>query len=70
MKANQFGTHSEQMLHALGYKTASERPECGNCKHHEYEVGGTSWSETIRYKCKKAGCAVTKSAICYEWEAR
>lgn len=71
MKANQFGTHSEQVLFRMGYKTSKERPQCGNCKQGEttFNNPGSSY-ETARYRCKKADCGVTQTAICNDWEKK
>jgi hypothetical protein len=71
MKADRCGTWAEQKMFHYGYQTASERPQCGNCKHHETTfVKPGSIYETERYKCMLIGCGVTKNAICKEWEAR
>lgn len=71
MKADQSGTSSEQRLFRMGFKTASERPQCGNCKNvNEIIKNPDSFYESLRFECKKARCAIRHNAICNEWEAR
>lgn len=70
MKANQFGTTTEKQLFHMGYKTSSQRSQCGNCKLKDITfINPETVYESERYRCKKTGFATTKTAICNEWEA-
>jgi hypothetical protein len=67
MTMNQSG----RSLLRMGYKTASQRPQCGNCKCKVVHfINPDSYCESERYRCGKGQFATTKNAICDEWEAQ
>lgn len=71
MKANQFGTATEQQLFRIGYMTAKQRPQCGNCKHIDTVfINPDAINESERNRCKKGSFATSKTAICNEWEEK
>lgn len=68
MKADRSGTTTEQRMFRAGYQTASQRSQCGNCRHG-HEVSEPN-SGAIRYGCFYMECATTKTAICNEWKQK
>jgi hypothetical protein len=70
MKADQFGTYTEQVLFRMGFQTAKERPKCAVCEHSEIDFADPgSVYEREFFRCKKANCVVQKTSICNEWES-
>jgi hypothetical protein len=73
MKADRYGTWSEQMRHHHGWQSATEADassipkdrRCGDCSAREWSE--TSW--TPRPKCAACG-ATTLLATCRDWSAR
>lgn len=50
---------------AIGYKTATQRPSCRNCKHGaEVIAEHRAPTEGPRWECARYGFGVTASAIC------
>jgi hypothetical protein len=70
MKANQFGTRTEQLMHRMGYLTISDRPKCLTCKHHEFiiRMPDTVYESSV-YRCNKGDFAISKNSICNEHAA-
>lgn len=71
MKANRFGTYTEQEVFRNGYKTSKERQaagiygtKCDNCHHLDHIPGGK------RVRCNKLDTTTTINAICNQWEAK
>lgn len=70
MKANQFGTYTEQVKFRYGYKTSKERQaagiygtKCNNCHHLDH----IPCSKHVR--CNKLDTTTTINATCNLWEA-
>ncbi|QPF74205.1 hypothetical protein G8A07_15625 [Roseateles sp. DAIF2] len=50
---------------AAGFLTATERPRCGNCKHHSMQyVDRMPPYDRAGMRCKRGGFAVSAYAIC------
>lgn len=69
MKANQYGTLTEQRMFRQGYLTSKERQaanlygqKCLNCKRIEYPAGRSP-------KCGSGDFHVTINATCIQWVA-
>ena len=70
MKANQFGTHTEQLMHRMDYQTISDRPQCSTCKHCDFVIRmPDTVYESKKYYCKKGVFTTAKTAVCNEHAA-
>lgn len=50
---------------AIGYKTAGQRPTCGNCKHvAEVFADRAPPYDKLGWECSRYGFATTVQAIC------
>lgn len=74
MKANQFGTASEQVMFRMGYLTAKQRPiqpQCSTCKYnYSYFLYEGGPYESERFRCERGDFSVAKTSICNDWEAK
>lgn len=54
---------------SMGFKHASEREACRNCRHvKEEREDRMPPYDTVRWRCKKGGFMVTAAAVCKEHE--
>jgi hypothetical protein len=63
MQANKWGTDAEQKRYAMNWMTATQRPQCGTCRH--CTVHGEKLNN---YRCERGNFATAKSAICDKYE--
>lgn len=67
MQACKYGTMAEQARHRMGWLTAKQRPQCGNCKHLEEKVNNPDTLHvSTTYRCRKGDFATAKTAFCSE----
>lgn len=71
MKADMYGTPTEQKRFELGWRQPAQRPMCGNCRHGEEVIlNPDSLYEHARFHCRKGGFATLKQALCNGWEGK
>jgi hypothetical protein len=73
MKANQYGTPTEQRRHAQGWLSASQRPArpaCPNCRHVEAEFEDRYPRDLVHYRCAIGHFATSPGAVCNRHEPK
>ncbi len=69
MQACRYGTAAEQARFGMGWLSAKQRPQCGNCKHLEEKTNNPgSLNESTTFRCRKGDFATAKTAFCNEHE--
>lgn len=69
MQACKYGTAAEQARFGMGWLSAKQRPQCGNCKHLEEKVNNSDLpTESITFRCLKGDFATAKTAFCNKHE--
>lgn len=69
MQACKYGTVAEQTRFSMGWLSANQRPQCGNCKHLDEKVNNPgSLAESITFRCREGDFATAKTAFCSKHE--